>query len=317
MYSFSMFHCIPITFTIKFFTMHRITLLIGVIFSVISGNAQNVGIGTTTPDPSAKLEVQSTNSGFLPPRMTFAQRNAIVNPAAGLLIWCTDCDSSGQVQVFNGTRWSNMVGGIAASPLFADLPSVAIGTQIWSTKNLDVARYRNSDPIPQVTDQTQWANLTTGAWCWYNNDSAAYAATYGRLYNWYAVNDPRGLAPQGWHVPTNREWDIMTKFLDPTVDTTVRGFTGTDVGTKMKNTSGWERGGNGNGSNSSGFAGLPGGLRLNDGAFIYVGVYGIWWSAGEFGASNAWRRVLTRFDADVGRSEIFKSSGFSVRVVRD
>jgi uncharacterized protein (TIGR02145 family) len=297
--------------------MRRITLLIGVFFLVISGNAQNVGIGTTTPDPSAKLEVQSTNSGFLPPRMTFAQRNAIVNPAAGLLIWCTDCDSSGQVQVFNGTRWCNMIGGNAAAPIVVadNLPSVAIGTQIWSTKNLDVARYRNGDPIPQVTDPTQWANLTTGAWCWYNNDSATYGATYGRLYNWYAVNDPRGLAPQGWHVPSNREWDIMTKFLDPTVDTTFLGFTGTDVGTKMKNTSGWE--GGGNGSNSSGFSGLPGGDRYVDGAFYGVGIGGIWWSDDEFDTTLAWDRTLYGLNAIVYRYYFGKTNGVSVRVVRD
>lgn len=68
--------------------------------------------------------------------------------------------------------------------------------------NLDLRNYRNGDPIPQEADLTVWSNLTTGAWCWYNNDSATYAATYGKLYNWYAVNDPRGLAPVGWHIPT-------------------------------------------------------------------------------------------------------------------
>jgi uncharacterized protein (TIGR02145 family) len=295
--------------------MRRMALLIGIFFSMISGNAQNVGIGTNTPDPSAKLEVQSINSGFLPPRMTFAQRNAITNPAAGLMVWCTDCDSSGQVQVFNGTRWSNMVGGIAAGPLVADLPSVVIGTQIWSTKNLDVARYRNGDPIPQVTNPTQWISTRTGAWCWYNNDSATYAATYGRLYNWYAVNDPRGLAPQGWHVPSNREWDIMTKFLDPTVDTTSPGWKGTDIGTKLKNTSGWQ--GGGNGTNSSGFTGLPGGYRWVDGTYFDVGVSVFWWSAGEINVANAWGRNLISSIAYVSRDYFSKQNAFSVRVVRD
>jgi uncharacterized protein (TIGR02145 family) len=86
-------------------------------------------------------------------------------------------------------------------------------------KNLNVSKYKNGDIIPQVTDGTQWANLTTGAWCWYNNDSATYAATYGKLYNWYAVNDPRGLAPEGWHVPSDGEWNILIKYLDPIADT--------------------------------------------------------------------------------------------------
>lgn len=123
--------------------------------------------------------------------MTFAQRNSIVSPAAGLIIYCTDCDISGQPQFFNGISWCNMLGGSASGIIITDLSRVTIGTQIWTTKNLDVATYRNGDPIPQVTDASEWQNLTTGAWCWYNNDSVNYAATYGRLYNWYAVNDPR------------------------------------------------------------------------------------------------------------------------------
>src|SRR5436190_5685295 len=78
---------------------------------------------------------------------------------------------------------------------------VRIGNQVWMLKNLDVTRYRNGDKIPYVKSPTEWAALTTGAWCWYKNDSAT-GAVYGKLYNWFAVNDPRGLAPMGWHVPS-------------------------------------------------------------------------------------------------------------------
>ena len=98
-------------------------------------------------------------------------------------------------------------------------PTVNIGTQTWMQKNLNVSKYKNGDIIPQVTNPTQWAVLTTGAWCWYNNDSATYAATYGKLYNWYAVNDPRGLAPEGWHVPSDGEWNKLVKYLDISSDT--------------------------------------------------------------------------------------------------
>jgi uncharacterized protein (TIGR02145 family) len=295
--------------------------LIALFMSIIPNSfAQRVGIGTTNPHPSAELDVSSTQRGLLPPRMTFAQRNAIVSPAAGLMIYCTDCGLKGEWQGFDGQIWLKMNGNEVASvplPTYdTTIPSVTIGTQIWSTKNLDVARYRNGDPIPQVTDPTQWANLTTGAWCWYNNDSATYAATYGRLYNWYAVNDPRGLAPQGWHVPTNREWDIMTKYLDPTVDTTALGFTGTDIGIKLKNTSGWEVGGNGN--NSSGFSRLPGGYRFNKDTFYNVGISGVWWSAGEFDTADAWFRYLDGNNANVIRISVNgKDFGFSVRIIRD
>jgi len=198
---------------------------------------------------------------------------------------------------------------------FVSLPSVTIGTQIWSSQNLSVATYRNGDPIPQVTDPTAWANLTTGAWCWYNNDSATYAATYGRLYNWYAVNDPRGLAPQGWHVPTNSEWDKMTKYLDASVDTTCTCVSGTTIGTQLKNTSGWSNGGNG--TSSSGFASLPGGYRYYDGAFNDVGYYGYWWSASAFDTTLAWYRYLYFSGSNVVRYTNNKAFGFSERLVRD
>jgi uncharacterized protein (TIGR02145 family) len=294
--------------------------LIALFISIISNSfAQRVGIGTTNPDSSALLELKSTNSGFLPPRMTFAQRNAIVSPAAGLMIYCTDCDSSGQPQFYNGARWCNMLGAAANGPIsqFVNLPSVTIGTQIWSTKNLDVARYRNGDPIPQVADPAQWANLTTGAWCWYNNDSATYASTYGRLYNWYAVNDPRGLAPQGWRIPTEGDWNRLVKFIDLGADTTCQGcYQSSTAGGAMKSTTGWNAPNTG-ATNSSGFSGLPGGGRNSDGTFLSVGTIGVWWSAGEFDAPSAWFRYLYYNIANVGRSSLNKTYGFSVRVVRD
>ena len=90
--------------------------------------------------------------------------------------------------------------------------SVYIHGQQWMTTNLAVTHYRNGDKIPQVRNQANWNTLTTGAWCWYNNDSAT-GAVYGRLYNWYAVNDPRGLAPAGWHVPNDAEWARVSTFL--------------------------------------------------------------------------------------------------------
>jgi uncharacterized protein (TIGR02145 family) len=129
--------------------------------------------------------------------------------------------------------------------------SIKIGSQVVMKKNLNVSHYRNGDRIPQVKGPDKWAALTTGAWCWYNNDSAN-GAVYGKLYNWYAVNDPRGLAPEGWHIPSDAEWTTLTTFL---------GGEGV-AGGKMK-----ERGithwiyPNTDATNSSGFTGLPGGVR--------------------------------------------------------
>ena len=149
--------------------MKKLLLTLSITLFSMMVFSQNVGIGTNTPQ--AALDVTSSTNGFLPPRMTYAQRNAIVNPAAGLIIYCTDCNGGvGEMNYYNGNTWMNMSIG-TASNVVVDLPNVTIGTQIWTTQNLSVSRYRNGDPIPQVTDATQWASLTTGAWCWYNNDS--------------------------------------------------------------------------------------------------------------------------------------------------
>jgi uncharacterized protein (TIGR02145 family) len=216
-----------------------------------------------------------------------------------------------------GTTYGTQQTFTTTNTTFVNLPSVTIGTQIWSSKNLDVATYRNGDPIPQVTDPTQWSNLTTGAWCWYNNDSVAYAATYGRLYNWYAVNDPRGLAPQGWHVPNQAEWNILVNYIDPAGADTVCRVCGqsSTAGGAMKNTIGWNSP-NFGATNSSGFSGLPGGARML-GEFYYVGDRGFWWSAS---ASTTWAAkhwLLLSQNSFVAIDENYKNIGFSVRVVRD
>ena len=174
-------------------------------------------------------------------------------------------------------------------------------------KNLDVTTYCNGDPIPQVTDPSAWAGLTTGAWCYYNNDPAN-GAIYGKLYNWYAVNDSRGLAPSGWHVPSDAEWTTLGTLL------------GGDAvaGGKMK-TTGTTRWINPNTSatNESGYAGLPGGYRSFKGSFSSVGFSGYWWSATEFNSPNAWYRYLYNDYGYLFRSSASKLSGFSVRCLRD
>ena len=178
----------------------------------------------------------------------------------------------------------------------------SIGKQVWTTKNLDVTTYRNGDVIPQVQDANAWEKLTTGAWCYFENNTAN-GTTYGKLYNWFAVNDTRGLAPKGYHMPTDAEWTILTDNL------------GEEAGTKMKSTSGWDN--NGNGTNTSGFAGLPGGYRNDDGYFDLVGASGFWWSSSEDGTSYAWSRGLVSEDGNVYRDDDNMRTGFSVRCLRD
>ena len=182
--------------------------------------------------------------------------------------------------------------------------TVTIGTQVWTSKNLNVSTYRNGDVIPQVQDEQAWAKLTTGAWCYYNNDSSN-GTKYSKLYNWYAVHDPRGLAPNGYHIPTDEEWKKLTDYLG--------GESG--AGTKMKSTSGWNN--NGNGTNSSGFSGLPGGYRTNDGTFDDIGDFGLWWSSTESDTYDAWTRYLGYDGGYVYRGYDNKGGGFSVRCLRD
>jgi len=182
---------------------------------------------------------------------------------------------------------------------------IKIGTQTWTTKNLNVSTFRNGDKIPQVQDKKAWGNLTTGAWCYYENKTAN-GTTYGKLYNWFAVNDPRGLAPKGYHIPTDAEWTILSENLGGE----------SEAGTKMKSTSGWKN--NGNGNNTSGFAGLPGGDRGDDGNFDYIGAYGGWWSSSETNTYYAWCRSLSYNIGYVYRyPDYYERSGFSVRCLRD
>jgi uncharacterized protein (TIGR02145 family) len=200
-----------------------------------------------------------------------------------------------------------------SSPSIAcNLIDVTIGTQIWKGCNLNVETYNDNTPIPEVTDPTEWANLTTGAWCYYDNDSAN-GPIYGKLYNWYAVNDPRGLAPTGYHVPSQVEWDTMVSYLGGAL---VAGGKMKSTGTIEGNDGLWLDPNTG-ATNSSGFTGLPGGLRNFNGTFYFIGSDGYWWSSSEDGTNYAWSRSLNN---NLGSANMYSSSkrnGFSVRLIKN
>ena len=185
--------------------------------------------------------------------------------------------------------------------------SVTIGTQEWMTENLRASKYSDGTSIPNVTDNTEWSNLSTAAWCHYDNDSSQYEATYGKLYNWYAVETSK-LCPTGWHVPTDAEWTILTDYL------TANGHNETE-GKALKATSGWNSGGNG--TNNYGFLGLPGGNRYTFGDFSAIGSNGRWWSSSQLSTYNAWSRCLDSSNDNVNRDYNDKKNGFSVRCLRD
>lgn len=231
---------------------------------------------------------------------------------------------------------------LGLSVLQAQVKEVKIGTQVWMAENLNVFYFKNGDAIPVVKTAEEWAKADENkqpACCYYENN-AENGKTYGLLYNWYAVNDKRGLAPAGYHIPTKAEWTTLTTYLGIEV-----------AGTKMKSTSGWnsyegeaecnvckswtpeQKAGqtcttckdtrktkaqiSGNGTNSSGFNGLPGGYRNFYGSFDFIGRYGVWWSSTEYSTGIAWGPKLYSKGGSVGSGNYSKGDGFYVRCLRD
>jgi uncharacterized protein (TIGR02145 family) len=201
--------------------------------------------------------------------------------------------------------------------------TIKIGNQWWMAENLKVTHYRNGDAIPNVTSDSQWENFSSGAYCAYDNDND-HVATYGLLYNWYAVDDSRNIAPEGWHVPTDAEWKALEMHLGMSqseADDT--GTRGTDEGGKLKETgtTHWNSPNTG-ATNSSGFTALPGGKRGNratSGRFAGFGDYAIYWTATIYQGTwtYAWYRVLPYDKSEVFRTNLSRELGFSVRLVKD
>ena len=198
--------------------------------------------------------------------------------------------------------------------------TVKIGNQWWMAENLKVSHYRNGDAIPNVTDNTDWSNLATGAYSNYGND-ANNAVTYGSLYNWYAVGDSRNIVPEGWHVPSDEEWKRLEMYLGMSQsEADESGYRGTDQGSQLAgNADLWYDGDlvSNAAFGSSGFAVLPGGYRGYDGYFSIMGYGAYFWSSTETSSGYAWRRTLAYGYSDVARSGNNKRGGFSVRCVRD
>ena len=197
--------------------------------------------------------------------------------------------------------------------------TVKIGNQWWMAENLKVTHYKNGDPISMITDHSKWANLSSGGFSSYELDND-YIATFGWLYNWYAIKDSRGIAPEGWHIPTDNEWKKLEMFLGMSqaqVDS--NGFRGNDEGNKIKEsgTQYWNTENN-NATNESCFTALPGG-ELFPGNFPYNSIYAFFWTASEYeeNKNEAWQRTLYVNDSRISRSTANKHHGFSIRCVKD
>jgi uncharacterized protein (TIGR02145 family) len=190
--------------------------------------------------------------------------------------------------------------------------TVVIGSQVWCNKNLEVSKFRNGDPIPEVKSNEAWekaGEYEQPAWCYYNYDSAN-GIKYGKFYNWYAVIDPRGLSPLGYHVPTDDEWTELSDFLG-----------GKQVAGKILKMEtileneiqigGW------NGNNLYGFSALPGGFGFYFGGFDFMVSHGYFWSSTEGSENSAYTRLLSGEDDVFVRASYFKGGGLSVRCLKD
>jgi len=203
--------------------------------------------------------------------------------------------------------------------------TVTIGTQVWMVENLKAVHYNDGTDIPNGCDSSDWVSLNSPAYCWYKND-IHYKSMYGALYNWFTVNTGK-LCPPGWHVPTDSDWITLGNYLkangynyDGT--TTVNGY-----GKALASDTGWysiqsidcaigsddypdKR-------NSTGFSGLPGGIRNPEGQFHNQYLFGLWWSSSERESGYAFHRTLAFDHCGVVRSWSLKGNGYSVRCLKD
>jgi uncharacterized protein (TIGR02145 family) len=240
--------------------------------------------------------------------------------SALLIFACSSDDSSNDNNNNNNSGLLNCDGN--------PVPAIVYGSQEWTVENACYITYRDGTPIPQVTDNTEWANLNTGAWCYYDNDP-----TKPRLYNWYAVmgihdNDPntpnKEFAPQGWHAPTDAEWTTLEEHLIANGYNYDGTTTGNKIAKAMASTTGWntstQTGAIGNDqslNNDSGFNAFPEGGRDYDGSFYDEGYDALFWSSTENDSINAWNRNLYSGNSYLTRANNYKLDGFSVRFVKD
>ena len=220
-----------------------------------------------------------------------------------------------------GTAYGNELSFTTLSPV-TDIDgnvynTVAIGAQVWITENLKTTRYNDGTLIPNVTDGATWKLLTSGAYCWYDNNEAKYKSYLGALYNWYTV-ETSTLCPTGWHVPSDDEWKTLEIHLGMTkAQTDSVGNRGTDEGTKLKVAlreigSSWSPS---HGTNTTGFTAYPGGFCY-DGSGL-IGYYGYWWSSTQPNTFHGWYRSLNYVQGGIQRNFADIKYGFSVRCLKD
>jgi uncharacterized protein (TIGR02145 family) len=196
-------------------------------------------------------------------------------------------------------------------------PTIRIGNQWWMATNLRTTRYCNGDPIPNITLDAPWANLNSPAWAYYQNDSS-FNKPYGKLYNWFAVNDSRNLCPCGWKIPNQQDWDSLILAIDPSTLSNNNTIAGKlkSIGTYEERSGLWNDP-NEAATNESGFSAIPAGGRNSFGLSQYLGTYALWWTADPKDEVAAWSRNIKNDILALTRYSYSKNNGFSVRCIKE
>ena len=267
-------------------------------------------VWSTTPNPTTANNLTSEGSGTgsfssnltgLTASTTYYMRAYATN---------SNGTSYGNELSFIPSASGNIISNLGAGVTFNgyNYLSIVLGNgQEWMSENLRTTVYANGDTIPNVTNATEWSNLTTGAWCHYNNFSGS-ENPYGKLYNWYTVNDSRNVCPTGWRVPSNTEWTVLRNYLG--VDSVAGG--------KMKSTGTqyWSTP-NIYATNETGFSSLPGGVRNTVGIFEGSGIMSYYWNSQELDAYFAMGYDQRYDTGNFGGNYMRKGYGYSVRCIKD
>jgi len=311
------------------------TVLTGLHTMLVPGSGMLLQWDAVPGSQSVQLKVQLPSGGTVTRRIVAFERDQALVPESVLVpgnyVWrvqaaCSSTPPYAPTPISAPDTF--VIGSSAPCPATVvdvegnTYATVFIGDQCWMQENLRTETYRNGDHIPEGFSSTAWAAADSGAWTRYNFD-AGYPAVYGLLYNGYAVLDPRGLCPVGWHVPSDEEWHTLYALLDPFACSSCVGLSSATAGAPLKDTgdlgvgTGLWAAPNTGATNLSGFSGLPGGRRSDSGSFLSLSTLGFWWSSSLVDTGSGYYRYLAYSSTNANRVNGILRNGFSVRCLKD